>query len=265
MTQQIVFYTDGSLKSPPKKKGWGMMGVGIVGLCGFHEKEWSIPLGPGTCQLAEILAVREALKALGDRPGTDVTIYSDSSYAIGVLYEGTQVKANREAVEETKTLTRECATFRMVHVKGHSGDRLNERAHALAGAAAESQDLADLPPAPGKPPTVTDQLRGIADQIAGAGTITVHTDVFKEAARQADNRDAQIDHLQDLVGRLVPALRFYADPVNWQRREETCQPVPAVVLDKGYVARQTLLKNGIAIADDPYEDPASISKRGSDG
>src|ERR1043166_1984378 len=274
MSQQIEFYTDGSLKSPPKKKGWGMMGVGIVGLCGPHKKEWSLSLGPGTCQLAEILAVREALKVLGDRPGTDVTIYSDSSYAIGVLFEGNRIKAHREVIEETLDLIEECASFRMEHVTGHSGNEFNEFAHKLAGRAASIQDLADLPPPPAQPLTVTEQLRGVAEQIVFGEPRSIYSPEVQEACIERgpdlDLLERQVAELQVLVGMMTAALRFYADPINWQRRPElvdrqTGQPVPVIVLDKGFTARQALLQNGIPIAVDPYEDPEEISKQRADG
>ena len=56
---------------------------------------------------------------------------------------------------------------------------------------------------------------------------------------------------------MTAALRFYGDPINWQRRPETCQPVPAIVLDKGFVARNLLSIHSIPIAEDPYAEPGT--------
>jgi ribonuclease HI len=130
------------------------MGVGIVGISGGREREWSIPLGPGTNQKAELLAVREALLKVRDRPSTQVTIYTDSQYAIGCLTGGWKVKANAEIVASILPLIRECAAFRMVKVPGHSGHPLNERADALAvQAATKTAPLAaDREPTVGRPP-----------------------------------------------------------------------------------------------------------------
>lgn len=112
------------------------MGAGIVGVSGDREREWSIPLGPGTNQKAELLAVREALLKVRDRPNSEVTIYTDSAYTIGCLTGGWKVKTNAEIVTTILPLIRECAAFRMVKVPGHAGHPQNERANTLAVQAA---------------------------------------------------------------------------------------------------------------------------------
>ncbi len=111
------------------------MGAGIVGIADGHHREWSIPLGPGTNQMAELLAVKTALLKVKDRPRTQVTIITDSQYAIGCLTGGWKVVANRELVEELRPLIAECASFRMEKVLGHAGQAENERADRLAVAA----------------------------------------------------------------------------------------------------------------------------------
>jgi ribonuclease HI len=108
------------------------MGAGIVGIADGHHREWSIPLGPGTNQMAELLAVKTALLKVKDRPRTQVTIITDSQYAIGCLTGGWKVVANRELVEELRPLIAECASFRMEKVLGHAGQAENERADRLA-------------------------------------------------------------------------------------------------------------------------------------
>jgi ribonuclease HI len=113
-------------------KGTQPMGGGIVARSGAHEREWSVPLGMGTNQLAEILVVIEALGRVRDRVNADVTIYSDSEYAIGLLTKKWKARANVEAVERARAMARECGRFRMVKVAGHSGHAENERADRLA-------------------------------------------------------------------------------------------------------------------------------------
>jgi ribonuclease HI len=132
---QIDFYVDGACSGNGRKDGSGQMGAGIVGVSGKLCKEWSIPLGPGTNQKAELLAVREALLKIRDRPNTQVTIHTDSQYAIGCLVGGWKVKVNQETADRVRPLIRECASFDMVKVPGHAGHTYNERADELAVAA----------------------------------------------------------------------------------------------------------------------------------
>jgi ribonuclease HI len=118
------------------------MGAGIVGIADGHHREWSVPLGPGTNQMAELLAVKTALLKVKERARTQVTIITDSQYAIGCLTGGWKVVANRELVEELRPLIAECASFRMQKVLGHAGQTENERADRLAVAATKEGAVA---------------------------------------------------------------------------------------------------------------------------
>lgn len=286
MKQAIAFYVDGSCKPPPGAKGRGMMGAGIVGLCGPHQKEWSVPLGPGTNQLAEVLAVREALKVLGDRTNTAVTIFSDSEYCRGVLVLNYTVKVHSEVVNETKALIAECGSFQMGQVRGHSGDPMNNRAHKLAIQASSSQDPELLPPSPPKLPKVSDQLREITDQIVagknyeilppdvqeiekprremGDDRIAIADDFDAPLSsedeklwglRQAEDYEVQVAHLETLVDQLVCVLRYYADNLTYLKDPERPEFIPPIVRDKGYKARQLLMSCNIPLTEDPFENP----------
>jgi ribonuclease HI len=138
----VVFYTDGACSGNHRSGRQGRMGAGIVGIADGHQREWSIPLGPGTNQMAELLAVKAALLKVKDRPRTQVTIITDSQYAIGCLTAGWKVVANRELVEELRPLIGECASFRMEKVLGHAGQSENERADRLAVIATREGALA---------------------------------------------------------------------------------------------------------------------------
>ena len=138
----VTFYTDGACSGNHRSGRQGRMGAGIVGLADEHHREWSIPLGPGTNQMAELLAVKAALLKVKDRPRTEVTIITDSQYAIGCLTAGWKVVANRELVEELRPLIAECASFRMQKVLGHAGQAENERADRLAVAATKEGAVA---------------------------------------------------------------------------------------------------------------------------
>ncbi len=134
-TQMVTFYTDGACSGNHRTGRQGRMGAGIVGIADGWRREWSVPLGPGTNQMAELLAAKTALLKLKDRPRTDVTIITDSQYAIGCLTGGWKVVANRDLVDEIRPLIAECASFRMQKVLGHAGQADNERADKLAVAA----------------------------------------------------------------------------------------------------------------------------------
>jgi ribonuclease HI len=141
---EINFYTDGACSGNHRPDEKGTMGAGIVGVAGKLYREWSIPLGPGTNQQAELHAIREALLKVRDRPHTVVRIHTDSAYAIGLLARGWKPKANQELVAAVRALANECASFEMVKVAGHAGHLENERADELAVAAS-----AGRPPRPG--------------------------------------------------------------------------------------------------------------------
>lgn len=135
--RRLCFYTDGAC-SGNGRAGGGTMGAGIVGVAGSVRREWGIPLGRGTNQQAELLAIREALRKVLDRPHAAVRVYTDSAYAIGCLSGRWKVKVNRELVEEVLALARECARFSIEKVPGHAGHAENERADELATRAAST-------------------------------------------------------------------------------------------------------------------------------
>lgn len=134
--KEVAFYVDGACSGNHRLGKDGAMGAGIVARTGPVERAWGVPLGPGTNQRAELLAVMEALLRVKDRASADVTVYSDSEYAIGCLTQNWKVKANPEIVAAVRALIRECGRFRMRKVPGHAGHPENERANELAVRAA---------------------------------------------------------------------------------------------------------------------------------
>jgi ribonuclease HI len=138
----VTFYTDGACKGNHRLGRGGRMGAGIIGIADGYRREWSIPLGPGTNQMAELLAVKTALLKVKDRPNTRVTIITDSQYAIGCLTGGWKVVGNYDLVQEIFPLIRECASFGMEKVLGHAGQADNERADRLAVAATKEGAVA---------------------------------------------------------------------------------------------------------------------------
>jgi ribonuclease HI len=66
------------------------------------------------------------------RPGSPVRVYTDSSYAIGLLSQGWKAKANQELVAELREFLRGFRNLRMIKVEGHAGVPENERCDLLA-------------------------------------------------------------------------------------------------------------------------------------
>jgi ribonuclease HI len=122
----IVVYADGACSGNP-----GPAGLGVVVLGPNLRTEHYEFLGEGTNNIAELLAVDRALELLED-PSRPAAIYTDSSYAIGVLTKGWKAKVNVELVGRVKTRLAKRPATRLIHVRGHAGIELNERADELA-------------------------------------------------------------------------------------------------------------------------------------
>jgi ribonuclease HI len=122
----IVAYADGACSGNP-----GPAGLGIVVVDGATRTEISEHLGLATNNIAELTAIERVLDAVPDetRP---LFIYTDSAYSIGVLVKGWKAKANLELIERLRKRLAKRPATRLVHVPGHAGIELNERADELA-------------------------------------------------------------------------------------------------------------------------------------
>lgn len=128
----IIVYADGACSGNP-----GPAGAGVVVQDERGRRELSIFLGIGTNNVAELTAVLEAARHITDyeRP---VRIHTDSKYAIGVLSMGWKAKANTELVAQVRESLKPFKDLQLIHVPGHAGVVLNERADALAVQAVKS-------------------------------------------------------------------------------------------------------------------------------
>jgi len=133
----IHVWTDGACSGNP-----GPMGIGIVVVAGRERAERGEYLGLGTNNIAELTAISRGLDLAGDltpdrsRP---IRVYSDSSYALGLLGKGWKAKANQELVA---SLREQLATFpqvKLIKVAGHAGVDNNERCDELARRAVTSR------------------------------------------------------------------------------------------------------------------------------
>jgi ribonuclease HI len=137
----VIIYTDGACSGNPGRGGWG-----AVLMSGDHFKEISGGDKETTNQRMELQAVIEALKML--KKPCNVKVYSDSAYVIncfknrwyvnweknGWVNSKKEPVANRDLWEELLKLWRR-HKVEWIKVKGHSGDRWNERCDELARAA----------------------------------------------------------------------------------------------------------------------------------
>lgn len=130
----IIVYADGACSGNP-----GPAGVGVVIQDERGRHELSHFLGEATNNIAELTAVLEAAQAIED-PTRPVRIHTDSKYAIGVLSLGWKAKANTELVERVRQALKPFKDLKLIHVPGHAGVVLNERADALAVQAVKSGD-----------------------------------------------------------------------------------------------------------------------------
>jgi ribonuclease HI len=129
----ICIYTDGASSGNP-----GPSGIGILFRSGEHEKELSRHIGIATNNIAELEAINTALLELKTRK-KPVRIFTDSSYAYGVLTLNWKAKKNPELINRIKKTMTSFSDLKLVKVKGHAGHPGNERADSLATRAVKNE------------------------------------------------------------------------------------------------------------------------------
>lgn len=129
---EVLVYADGACSGNP-----GPAGLGVVMIWDDQRRELGEFLGQGTNNIAELTAILRACEAMPDR-ARPLRLYTDSSYAIGVLSKGWKAKANQALVAAVKDALAKLDDWELHYVRGHAGVPLNERADALAVAAVSS-------------------------------------------------------------------------------------------------------------------------------
>ncbi len=122
----IHIYTDGASSGNP-----GPSGIGVLLQYGEHQKEVSRYIGMATNNIAELEAIRVGLGLIRN-PDKPVRVYTDSSYALGLLSKGWKAKKNQTLVKDIRRQISRFKDIRFIKVKGHAGHIQNERADKLA-------------------------------------------------------------------------------------------------------------------------------------
>ncbi len=143
---KLVIYTDGACEPNP-----GPGGYGVVLLDGGKKKELSQGYLLTTNNRMELMAAIAALETLNNPPS--VTLYSDSNYLVDAMTHGRArswkdsgwVRKGGKRVPNSDLWERllnldDKYDVTYIWVKGHSGDRFNERADAISYKAIESQN-----------------------------------------------------------------------------------------------------------------------------
>ncbi len=125
----VEIWTDGACSGNP-----GPMGIGVVVIDGGERHEVGEYLGEGTNNIAELTAIERGIDLAGANrdDGRRLRIYTDSSYAIGVLSKGWKAKANQELIARIKRRLAALPRVEFVKVAGHAGVPENERCDELA-------------------------------------------------------------------------------------------------------------------------------------
>ena len=145
--KHVVIYTDGACSGNP-----GPGGYGVVLLFNEHRKELSGGFRRTTNNRMELLGAIEGLRALKDR--CSVKLHTDSQYVVNAIEKGWAAKwkangwmrnkkdkaINPDLWEQLLTLCKQ-HKVEFIWVRGHNGDRENERCDVLAVAAAQQRNL----------------------------------------------------------------------------------------------------------------------------
>lgn len=145
--KKVLIYTDGSSRGNP-----GPGGYGAILLSGEHQKEQSGGYEKTTNNRMELMAVLVALEAL--KKPCQVEVFSDSRYVINALDKGWLhgwhqrgwVKADKKPLKNVDLWKRVHAAIQAheivwTWVKGHAGNKYNERCDVLATSAAQGENL----------------------------------------------------------------------------------------------------------------------------
>ena len=129
----IRIYTDGAWRRKDKAAGAGVVIIWETGKLYVHHQY----IGDATNNRAELQAIKLGLKKILPQVGKSrsITIYSDSTYAIGMLTKKWKIKANKELLAEIFEIMNYFENLKFRWVKAHSRNKYNRLADLAANIA----------------------------------------------------------------------------------------------------------------------------------
>ena len=146
----VVVYTDGANMPKHEFKHAGSAAIAIMKPQSSEPMqifEWGRYLGDQTNNVAELCAIEQGIVLANSyAPGVPVEILSDSQYCVGIftfLREtekwAYKAKKNVELINRIRRIVPPIHLFQINWVRGHDGNRWNERADEVAKFCKESQ------------------------------------------------------------------------------------------------------------------------------
>jgi ribonuclease HI len=135
----IIIYTDGACSGNP-----GPAGIGVFLQRPESTLELSEYIGSGTNNIAELTAILRGLERITEaEQATNIHLYTDSGWSLGVLIGGWKAKANLEIIAAIKVQMARLPNLELLKIKGHAGHPGNEEADRLATQAARRESSAE--------------------------------------------------------------------------------------------------------------------------
>lgn len=139
--KEKIFYTDGACSGNPGPGGYGVVGLNennvFYQFSDFSENT--------TNNREELKAILHVLKLAAEDTENLYTVYSDSAYAVnsinswmdgwakkGWINTKKQIVENVDLMKEIYYIKTNLFNFKLIKIKGHSGELGNEYADALA-------------------------------------------------------------------------------------------------------------------------------------
>jgi len=143
MECEITIYTDGASRGNP-----GPGGYGIVLISGKHRLEKTEGFRLTTNNRMELLAVIVGLESL-KKPGSNVTVYTDSRYVVDAVEKGWIYQWEAKAFRKKKNpdlwirflKVYKTHNVRFIWIKGHSSNPENDLCDRMAVASSLKKEL----------------------------------------------------------------------------------------------------------------------------
>jgi ribonuclease HI len=129
---RVTIYADGAVKN---NGGPGRVGMGAVIFVGSEMEchRWGEDADPATNNLAELLAIRNAIRAVSVDPSQAcLTVYSDSQWTIRSLQGLYKATCHVQLLAEIRGLLRSFLSWELCWERGHAGEQWNEAANKMA-------------------------------------------------------------------------------------------------------------------------------------